>query len=268
MLWQWWMIRNALVSIVLVWLTLLVPTSTQARNAARQRLWHVSLGAGAAVVPDYEGSEDYEPFPMPFARVVFDDVFELDVQGNMLRLSVLPTPVFQAGLALQFRRERDDVRNDAVDSLRDVDAALEVGAFLGLTIGRWHTRLLAVQDVADAHDGRVFTLTTAYTLPPIEALTLTLGLSGTYADDDYMETYFSIDTNNAARSGLPRFEAEAGLKDVGAHLTLRYQESRHWSALAIFKYARLLGDAADSPIVDDVGSENQFFAGLIAIYTF
>ena len=176
--------------------------------------------------------------------------------------------IFQAGLALQFRRERDDVRNDAVDSLRDVDAALEVGAFLGLTIGRWHTRLLAVPDVADAHDGRVFTLTTEYTLPPIEVFTLTLGISGTYADDDYMETYFSIDTNNAVRSGLPRFEAEAGLKDVGAHLTLRYQESRHWSALAIFKYARLLGDAADSPIVDDVGSENQFFAGLIAIYTF
>jgi outer membrane protein len=34
------------------------------------------------------------------------------------------------------------------------------------------------------------------------------------------------------------------------------------------KYTRLLGDAADSPVTDDVGDENQMFGGLLINYTF
>jgi MipA family protein len=33
-------------------------------------------------------------------------------------------------------------------------------------------------------------------------------------------------------------------------------------------YARLLNDAKDSPIVDDVGDANQFFAGALINYQF
>jgi outer membrane scaffolding protein for murein synthesis (MipA/OmpV family) len=33
-------------------------------------------------------------------------------------------------------------------------------------------------------------------------------------------------------------------------------------------YARLLGDAEDSPIVDDVGDANQFFGGALINYRF
>jgi outer membrane scaffolding protein for murein synthesis (MipA/OmpV family) len=32
---------------------------------------------------------------------------------------------------------------------------------------------------------------------------------------------------------------------------------------ALANYTRLINDAADSPVVDDVGDENQFFAGAL-----
>ena len=41
-----------------------------------------------------------------------------------------------------------------------------------------------------------------------------------------------------------------------------------WSPTGIAGYTRMLGDAADSPIVDDAGDANQFRAGVLVNYTF
>jgi MipA family protein len=37
---------------------------------------------------------------------------------------------------------------------------------------------------------------------------------------------------------------------------------------AVGTYARLLSDAADSPLVDDVGDADQFFGGALINYRF
>ncbi len=39
-----------------------------------------------------------------------------------------------------------------------------------------------------------------------------------------------------------------------------------WNVTAIGGYTRLLNDDADSPIVDDVGSADQFFVGIAVSY--
>ena len=40
----------------------------------------------------------------------------------------------------------------------------------------------------------------------------------------------------------------------------------NWGASFVFAYDRLLGDAEDSPIVDDRGSPNQVFGGVLIGY--
>ena len=74
-----------------------------------------------------------------------------------------------------------------------------------------------------------------------------------------MSSYFGIDAADAARSGLAQYSADEGFKDVsfGGGATYRLFERVSISALAI--YTRLIDDAADSPVVDDVGDENQIF---------
>ena len=47
-----------------------------------------------------------------------------------------------------------------------------------------------------------------------------------------------------------------------------YSLSREWNLVFAVTYTRLLGDAADSPVVDDEGSENQFMGGILVTYTF
>ena len=88
----------------------------------------------------------------------------------------------------------------------------------------------------------------------------------TYASDNYMDSYFSIDAADSARSGLSQFNADAGIKDVGANAALTYSFSEHWAAGGIVAYKRLLNDAEDSPVTK-VGDENQYVAGVFFTYS-
>jgi len=83
-----------------------------------------------------------------------------------------------------------------------------------------------------------------------------------------MQAYFSINGKNANRSGLKTFDADAGFKDVGVSLPVTYSPWEHWSIMGAVVYKRLLGDTADSPVVDDEGNANQFVGGMLLIYRF
>lgn len=97
---------------------------------------------------------------------------------------------------------------------------------------------------------------------------LEASVGSTWASEDYMSSYFGIDSADAARSGLDRFNADEGFKDVSLGGALNYRFLERWSVTALATYARLLGDAEDSPVVDDVGGANQFFAGALINYRF
>jgi len=96
----------------------------------------------------------------------------------------------------------------------------------------------------------------------------TLSAFTTWASEDYMEAYFGINQSNSNKSGLKTFDADSGIKDVGIALPVTYSPWEHWSIMGAVAYKRLLGDAADSPVVDDEGNANQFIGGMLLIYRF
>ena len=83
-----------------------------------------------------------------------------------------------------------------------------------------------------------------------------------------MDTYFGIDAGGAAASGLDEFDADEGFKDVGLALSIELGDGQGLGLTGILSYKRLLGDAEDSPVVADVGDENQIFGGVALTYGF
>ena len=229
--------------------------------------WNFTIGLGAGVAPDYEGSDDYEAVPIPFVRADFGARF-VELSGTTLRANVLTHPTFSAGPVINVRGERDDVEEDAVDDLDQVDTAVELGAFAEVFYQGWLGNLTVTQDVADGHDGMLVSLSGGFLLPLSPQLALTTLVSGTYADDDYMDSYFGIGVGDAIASGLDEFDADAGVKDIGLTFELAYEYSSSWGVTGTASYQRLLDDAADSPVVDDVGDENQFLGGVVVSYSF
>ena len=227
-----------------------------------------SLGLGVGMAPDYEGSDDSEGVALPYARVSWGDNGNyVLLTGNNVRANLL-SEKWQLGPVLQFRKKRDSVDNDAVDNMKKIDATTEGGLFLAYKSGPWRVGVDAVADISDEHDGYLITLRGAYTADVAENFKLTTALSSTYADDDYMETYFQVDANNVGTSGLRLRDASSGIKDVGISFTGDYSVNKNWSVMGIASYTQLLDDAKDSPVVDDEGDDGQMFFGLIGIYHF
>ena len=77
-----------------------------------------------------------------------------------------------------------------------------------------------------------------------------------------MNTYFDINLSQASRSKMTAYDADAGIKDISGFNILIYSFTRHWNVVSFMGFSRLLGDAANSPIVKERGTANQFRFGL------
>ncbi|MEO1085988.1 MAG: MipA/OmpV family protein, partial [Acidobacteriota bacterium] len=78
--------------------------------------------------------------------------------------------------------------------------------------------------------------------------------------------YFSISPESAERTGFAAFDAGSGLKDFGLELYSITSFSEAWGVFARIAWNRLLNDAADSPLITEVGSEDQLFTGVGVFY--
>jgi len=100
--------------IVLLTLLLVIPVAQAA---------DVSVGGGIGFKPDYEGSEDYEAVPVPFVNVNFNHGMYIKLLGLNLRANLIPEKTWSLGPVYNYRAERDDVDNSAVDVMKKVSDA-------------------------------------------------------------------------------------------------------------------------------------------------
>ncbi|MEA2092948.1 MAG: MipA/OmpV family protein [Pseudomonadota bacterium] len=240
------------------------------------------VGLGVAVSPDYEGGNDYEAVPAPFGRYNWASGRSVSLGGTggsekaaRLAANIISTEqstVWKFGPLLQYRLKRDDnVDNKKVSRMKEVDAETELGAFLGFKSGALMAAVGYVTDVSSESDGSLWYLKGGYDLPVNQKFSMNVGVHLTYADDDYMDTYFGVSRKDSARSGLPQYTASSGFKDTGLALTGTYQFNQKWGMLGNVSWTRMLNDAEDSPLVDGSrgqGDKNVYAAVVAVTYAF
>ena len=227
----------------------------------------ITAGLGVGIAPDYEGSNDYEAVPIPWLHVKFQNDMSIAIVGNAGKADLCPDKNWEAGLAFEYINERSDVDNDAVDAMRDIDAALMVGGFIGYDWEHWRAGVEALKNTSDSDGGSIVRLRGGYKIPTNSDCKTTISAFTTWADNDYMDTYFGVTNSDAARSGLSPYSAGDGFKDIGVNVVSVWKASDQWSVFSVVGYKLLLDDADDSPVVDE-GDSNQFFGGIGFAYRF
>lgn len=236
---------------------------------------HGFVGFGLGAVNEYEGADSYQVIPFIAGRVQKEHRYA-ELMGIGARANVLNHEHIQFGPALRFRFGRDnDVDNITIARLADVDDAFEAGMFIrydqtirfmpGDSAGL-EARFL--HDVSGAHDGYEISLGTNYNAPVSRKLRLGFDIGTSYASENYMQTYYSITPQNIGTSGLPLFNAQSGFKDVSLGFNAQYALNTRWGVFSRAQYTRLVGDASDSPIINGLGSNNQFLFGAGLSYRF
>jgi len=246
--------------------------------------WALDLGFGGAYAPDYEGSDDYDPLPLPVLSLRYRDWIGISPDDG-LNVTLVNLERFTASVNVgyDFGRENDEdsaggslggIDNDALIGLDKVDEAVTVGGSVAAYVG-FAEAYVSLNQALDGPEGLLidFGLQTPFPLTADETLFITLGLSATWASDDYMEAYFGVsDAEVAARNTVrrtrpnlvayERYEAEAGIKSYGVNASLQWRFRPKWSMEFIAEYSLMAGDAADSPLVELEGDDNQFIVGL------
>jgi outer membrane scaffolding protein for murein synthesis (MipA/OmpV family) len=227
-----------------------------------------SVGAGVGLAPDYEGSGDYEAVPIPYGQILFDNGMYVQLQGLKLKANLLPSNTWRLGPVYNYRSSRSVVDNSQVDDMKNVSDANELGAFGGVKIENWFAELEFLADTGNAYDGWYATLSGGYNWTFSDTWAFTFGAHGTYANEDYMSTYFGVDAGDSARSGLSQYNADSGIKDIGLDLGANWSITQNWSLRGVAEYSLLVGDANDDSPVTDEGSEHQFFGGVLVVFNF
>jgi len=233
----------------------------------------VGLLVGAA--PDYLGSKEYKGIAAPFLKYTLDGTYQyLLLRGTELSINLINHPSFRFGPVLNYRPERSSVENSRVDRMETIDGAIEGGAFVGFECidksnprRRFLTTLTWTADMSGVYNGWLVTGLVRGWQPIAKQWDIGLTLSGTYGDSAYTGKYFGVDSIDAIRAPFPRYNASAGFRDVSVTPAIVYHVNQNWHIAGGVRYMRLLGDAADSPIVDTVGSKDQFIFGAGVLYS-
>lgn len=226
--------------------------------------WDITLGAGVAVAPKYEGARDFRVLPMPAIGITWRDRVFLNTE-NGLGFYALKSDAFTLGASVTYgwgRREKYDRRH--LRGLGNVNAAVQGRMFASYTLDAFTLHTSLGRDFGGS-DGLVGTVGVTATLPVSQRFAMWADIAATWADDNHMKTFFGVTPTQSARSGLSRFKASAGFKRTDFAVGATWKFTDHWSLNATAGAGYLLGDAAHSPITR---RRLQPFSALSLGYTF
>lgn len=233
--------------------------------------WDVTIGGGAAFAPEYEGGDEYEVQLLPIIDAEWRDTVFISTtrtDGIAVGVNAFRSGNVRLGGGLNWRFGRDDDDIEGATNIPEVDGTAEMFLFGEIAFGyfKFDTTISqgidAIQD--NAHGGLLVDVGFSVGARVSPQLELIARLNGEYASDNYMDTFFSV----PAASNLTQFDAGEGLKNVGLGFTANYRFNESITLVGIANYDLMVGDAADSPLVDDVGNQHQFYLGVGVTYTF
>ncbi len=230
-------------------LTFLAPSNTD-----------LSLGIGPEYRPDYFGSDDYKWTADPEVYIKFRNFVFLDNDGGDIAL--VGFSGFSFGPSFRLVGDRDENDNAALTGLGDIDRTLEIGGFAATKfVDRFLVRAKIRKGIVGGHDGLIVDAAGTALLFRYGRVSTSVSANASWVGDRYADTYFSISPAQAAASGLPTYDADRGLRDVGGSFNAYINVGRRWSLNPYVSYRYIFPEFAETPFIERFGDQNQYVAG-------
>jgi outer membrane scaffolding protein for murein synthesis (MipA/OmpV family) len=212
--------------------------------------WSITLGAGAAVMPAYEGSNQMRASPAPDVDIRYKDLAYISL-GEGIGYNVLRGTNYRAGVGLTYDIGREHNAATRLEGTKNIDPAPVVKGFVQYMFVPV-VLSIDVKQALTSYQG--LTADFGLYMPVVgnKKVEIFVGPEITLADSRYMQAYFGVNPQNTdAQSHFRNYSASGGLKDARLGASGMYHFDDHWFADLTVGGERLLGSAAGSPIVQD-----------------
>ncbi|HEV2595478.1 MAG TPA: MipA/OmpV family protein [Sphingomicrobium sp.] len=242
-----------------------------------------TVGVGGALLPDYEGSDDYRVIPAGAIRAKVSGI-AISTNGSYLTANVIPQsgkfgfdvgPII--GLRFDSRRHSDD---QVVRLMLKRKTAFEAGGFIGVSmhglVDPYDTLSLhldVLHDVGNAHKSTVFDPHVDFSTPVSPRTYVSVSAGAEIVSDKFARYYFGVSPGDviATAGALPLYSPRGGLKNLKASLLVNQSITGNllggFSVFGLGQYSRLVGDFERSPVVEQRGNANQWLAAAGVAYT-
>lgn len=233
--------------------------------------WLLTVNGTVLVSPSFPGAKTYGFVAFPSLSLRRTDSAEnFQAPDDGVSIALFGDSQWSVGLTGRYQqgRYRDSDRT-RLYGIHDAKWAIEPGLFAEYWAVPDTLRLRGeVRYGINGYNGLVGNLSADY-VKRVGKFTLSVGPRLAVAGSEYMDTYFSVNPLDAAFNGrVSAYSADAGIKSVGVAAAATYKWNDSFSTTVRGGYDRLVGSAADSPIVKNLGSKDQFTVGATASYTF
>jgi MipA family protein len=233
---------------VLMTLTLAAAMSARAADPPLEEGTNLAIGPGVYVTPSYPGASASRGFLLPYVDAEYLGRFYTNA-SDLLGVYAFKTQGDAVGAAIQYdfteRLSKDDAR---FANLSDVKATPRFKLFAAKTISIFTADFNVATDIAGRGQGTLAQANIWATIPFVKNWVFSIGPGLTWADHEYMTTFFTITPQQASVSPLRVYSASAGIDDVHLNAVVTYSISTRWGVGASAYEARLHGSADQSPV--------------------
>lgn len=229
------------------------------------------VGIGARLRPAYDGADSNRGDAIPYLRIYGEHLFARTTQGILeggWRTRPFGGVVFGAQLAYEEGRVTGDSAFLQEHNFDDLDPGVSLGLHAE---GDWKigpmplNALLRYRHDVESDNGAQADL--RVTAGILDWRRVRAGLFGqlTWGDGKSTQRYFGITPQQAVATGLPAYDAGAGLRSVQLGLIGDIDLARNWVGLWGVSLQQLQADASDSPITRD---RSNWYANAGVAYRF
>jgi outer membrane scaffolding protein for murein synthesis (MipA/OmpV family) len=242
-----------------------VPAFAQDDEAASGHRTRVGLGPN--LYPSYPGSDEYDIGPLiEFERADAGELFDFEAPDDSFGFTLVDSGGVQFGPVVSWEGSRTAA--DVGANLPKIKFSIEPGGFVSVNVTDSFRLRGEIRKGVTGHKGWIGTAGADYVARDGDDWLFSIGPRVTWSNNRYHDVWFGVTPANAVASGLPAYDPDGGIQAYGATASFLTQFGPHWGIYTYAKYDRLTGDAADSPIVRQLGSRDQFSGGVALTYVF
>lgn len=236
-------------------------------HAQENRDLRVRIGVGAQARPTFTGADKHKVSPYWDIDIAHGtEEFRFEAPDDSFGIAAISRHGFSAGPAANLGRSRKN--SDVGAPVGKIPGTVEVGGFAQYDLGKSARIRAELRKGLGGHNGIVGQVGVDKIWRDGDRYVFSIGPRILFSNAQYQRAYFGVSSAASTASGLPVYLPKGGIHAVALVSGLSYQFTPRFGLFGYARYGRLVGNAAKSPIVRQLGSRDQVSGGIGLSYTF